>query len=180
MKVLENDARPFDEGMEAFTNGTPLSECGYRPYSLGEDEWIRGWQYAKKNTLSESEVCDEVYTDDDEFYTNYHWMPLNEEKYGYHDGSRVKLDNPRYSDKDDDKRFVVYVDSGQKTSDGKVKAKKITFGSKKGSDLRVRKDDKDARKSFAARHNCKSANDKKTAKYWSCRAPLSSGEGKYW
>ena len=182
MKILENEAHPYEEGMNAFGEGKGLEACDYRPYSLGEDEWIRGWRYAKQESVMEdSDLCEyEVYENTDDFYLNYGWMPLDEDKYGYYDGSRVKLDNPRYSGDDEDKRFVVYVDSEKKTSDGKVKAKKITFGSEKGSDLRVNKDDEEARKNFVARHNCKSANDKKTARYWSCRAPLSKGDGKYW
>jgi len=182
MRILENDAQPFEEGMKSYMDGKGLEACIYRPYSEGENEWIRGWRYAKQERILEnlSEILDEDYDNDDDFYLNYGWMPLDEDSYGYYDGSRVKLDNPRYSDKDDDKRFVVYVDSGSKTSDGKVKAKKITFGSKKGSELRVNKDDEEARKNFIARHNCKFANDKKTARYWSCRAPLSKTDGKFW
>ena len=182
MKILENESRPFDEGITAYTEGKGLDVCEYRPYSRGEDEWIKGWRYAKREHVHESDnqEKDEVYENSDDFYLNYGWMPLDEDSYGYYDGSRVKLDNPRYSGDDEDKRFVVYVNSGSKTSDGKIKAKKVTFGSEKGSDLRVNKDDEGARKNFVARHNCKTAKDKKTARYWSCRAPLSKGDGKYW
>lgn len=177
MKIIENNAKPFEEGSGAYVNNEKLSACPYREFSSGEDEWIRGWQYAR-GTLSHN--INEVYENADEFYINYHWLPLYENAYGYHDGNKVKLNNPRYSGSDEEKRFIVYVDSGSKTKEGKVKAKKVTFGSKKGSDLRVRKDDEDARKNFAARHNCSTATDKKTARYWSCRAPLSGGDGKYW
>ena len=83
----------------------------------------------------------------------------------------------------DTKRHKVYVNSGKKDAQGRVKAKKVEFGSPQkgpGSNLRVRKGSAARRKSFAARHRCKTAKDPKTARYWSCRAPSSKGKGKYW
>jgi len=82
--------------------------------------------------------------------------------------------------KGDVKRHKVYVNSGRKDAQGRVIAKKIEFGSEKGSKLRVRKADAARRKNFAARHRCHTANDPKTARYWSCRAPSSKIKGGYW
>ena len=35
--------------------------------------------------------------------------------------------------------------------------------------MKIRKSNPAARKSFRARHNCKTATDKFTARYWSCK-----------
>lgn len=60
------------------------------------------------------------------------------------------------------------------------KAKKSAVLAKKGSDVKlvrfgdskmsIKKDQPDRRKSFRARHNCDTAKDKFTARYWSCKA----------
>lgn len=57
------------------------------------------------------------------------------------------------------KKFYVYVKCG-----GKIK--KISFGS---PDMPLRISEPDRRKSFVARHKCKTANDRCTPRYWSCR-----------
>jgi len=43
----------------------------------------------------------------------------------------------------------------------------VRFGDPKMS---IKKDQPDRRKSFRARHNCDTATDKFTARYWSCKA----------
>jgi uncharacterized protein (DUF736 family) len=81
------------------------------------------------------------------------------------------------------KKFYVYV---KDPSSGNVK--KVSFGAKDGgSNLSVKLDDPEARKSFAARHNCSSQTDKTSAAYWSCRLPryakqlgLSGGGSFFW
>ena len=61
------------------------------------------------------------------------------------------------------KAYYVYV------RDPKTKRiKKVTFGS---GGLRAKIRNPKARKAFAARHRCKTANDRTTARYWSCRLP---------
>ena len=47
-----------------------------------------------------------------------------------------------------------------------AKAKKVLLG---GLKAKIR--NPKARKAFAARHRCKTANDRTTARYWSCRLP---------
>ena len=44
---------------------------------------------------------------------------------------------------------------------------KVSFGDTTG--LSIKRDDPERRKSFRARHNCDTAKDKTTARYWSCR-----------
>lgn len=103
-------------------------------------------------------------------------------EFGLYDGNDVPLDFPFISEeKDDDdddvelnkpkrggpKKFYVYV------RDPKTKnVKKVTFGDTSG--LKVKYNNKDARDSFVARHNCAEKKDKTKAGYWSCRLP------RYW
>ena len=61
------------------------------------------------------------------------------------------------------KAYYVYV-RDPKTK----KIKKVTFGS---GGLKAKIRNPKARKAFAASHICKTANDRTTARYWSCRLP---------
>lgn len=77
------------------------------------------------------------------------------------------------------KKFYVYV----RKPDGGIK--KVTWGDTTG--LTVKLNDPQARKSFAARHQCDMQNDKTTAAYWACRTPyyakqlgLSGGGQFFW
>jgi phage head maturation protease len=76
-----------------------------------------------------------------------------------YDGREVELDKPFRLPSGSSKKFGVYVKDGDKT-------KKVTFGS---PDMEIRRDDPDARANFRARHNCDTATDKTSARYWSCR-----------
>ena len=60
------------------------------------------------------------------------------------------------------KKYVVYV-KNPKTGN----VKKISFGDTTG--LKAKVSNPEARKNFAARHNCSSKKDKTTAGYWACR-----------
>ena len=67
----------------------------------------------------------------------------------------------------------------------KQKVKKVTWGDTTG--LKIKLDDKAARKSFAARHKCDQQKDKTTASYWACNIPryakqlgLSGGGNFFW
>jgi len=97
--------------------------------------------------------------------------------YGLYEGKHVPLERPMVDVTEEEdkelnkpkkggpKKFYVYVKDGDKV-------KKVTFGAKGGgARLSVKLDDPEARKSFAARHNCDTANDKLSARYWSCRLP---------
>jgi len=74
-------------------------------------------------------------------------------------GEEVTLNKPFRLPSGSSKKFGVYVKDGDKT-------KKVTFGS---PDMEIRRDDPDARSNFRARHNCDTATDKTSARYWSCR-----------
>jgi hypothetical protein len=62
------------------------------------------------------------------------------------------------------KKFYVYV-KNPKTK----KIKKISFGDTTGLSTKI--NNPEARRAFAARHDCKNKTDKTKASYWSCRLP---------
>ena len=89
-------------------------------------------------------ICENTYKD----------LPLEEAEY---QGKKVKLNDPI---RGGSKKFYVYV----KNAKGNVI--KVSFGDTTG--LSIKRDDPARRKSFRARHNCDTAKDKTTARYWSC------------
>ena len=104
-----------------------------------------------------------------------------------YEGNLVPLDCPMMEEKEPelnkprvggDKKYYVYVKDGDKI-------KKISWGDTTG--LKVKLNNKDARKNFAARHQCSTKNDKTKAGYWACRLPhyakqlgLSGGGDFFW
>jgi hypothetical protein len=75
------------------------------------------------------------------------------------------------------KKYKVYV---RNPKTGKVK--KITYGDSKGG-LKGNWNNAEARKSFAARHNCEDKKDRTKAGYWACRAHKDFGTnvpGRFW
>ena len=88
-------------------------------------------------------ICEQQYQD----------LPLEEAEY---QGKKVTLNDPI---RGGSKKFYVYVKDGDKV-------KKVSFGDTTG--LSIKRDDPARRKSFRARHNCDTAKDKTTARYWSC------------
>ena len=78
------------------------------------------------------------------------------------------------------KKFYVFV---RDPSTGNIK--KVTWGDTTG--LSVKLNDPEARKSFAARHQCSTQKDRTSAAYWACNTPryakqlgLSGGGNFYW
>ncbi len=107
-----------------------------------------------------------------------------------YEGNMVPLDCPMILEEDEkepklnspkvggSKKYYVYVKDGDKI-------KKISWGDTTG--LKVKLNNKDARKNFAARHQCSTKNDKTKAGYWACRLPhyakqlgLSGGGDFFW
>ena len=90
-------------------------------------------------------------------------------KFGLYEGSHVPLETPMVEEPElnkpkrsgGDKKYVVYVKNPQT---GNVK--KIEFGDAKGG-LRSDINDRDAARSFAARHKCDTKTDKLSAGYLS-------------
>lgn len=79
---------------------------------------------------------------------------INEAEYK---GKTVKLGKPM---KGDVKKFKVYV----KNKKGNVI--KVNFGD---PNMEIKRDNRERRKSFRARHKCSQAKDRTTPKYWSCK-----------
>ena len=110
-------------------------------------------------------------------------------EFGLYENQKVPLDCPiQEEDKKDPplnkpkkggpKKFYVFVKDGDKI-------KKVTWGDTTG--LKVKLNDKDARKSFAARHKCAQQKDRTSAAYWACNLPryakslgLQGGGNFYW
>ena len=71
-------------------------------------------------------------------------------------GRKVTLNKPQ---RGGSKKSFVYVKAGNKV-------KKVSFGD---PNMKIRKNNKAARKSFLARHRCSNAGPKTKARYWSCK-----------
>jgi hypothetical protein len=106
------------------------------------------------------EELEETY-DGDEFFEAYGELWYNEDEQldeaEYH-GRSVPLGKPMQGDV---KKFKVYV---KDPSTGNVK--KVNFGD---PDMKIRKSNPAARRSFRARHNCDNPGPRTKARYWSCR-----------
>tara|TARA_B100001989_G_scaffold226813_1_gene182641 strand:- start:1010 stop:1639 length:630 start_codon:yes stop_codon:yes gene_type:complete len=67
-------------------------------------------------------------------------------------------------------KAVVFVNSGKKDKKGRIKVKKVTFGSSMPMAMGKSEKHRKRRKSFGDRHQCHKKKDKTKAGYWSCRA----------
>ena len=120
-----------------------------------EGQTIRGSGQNDRETIMKSykeyenidKVCEEVIFE-------HELEGIQEAEY---QGKKVKLNDPI---RGGSKKFYVYV----KNKKGNVI--KVSFGDTTG--LSIKRDDPARRKSFRARHNCDTAKDKTTARYWSC------------
>ena len=121
---------------------------------------------------------------------NFYILEADIGQFAIHEGKEVPIDFPMFEestmseaeykgkkvDLNDPKRgggkgkAYVYVNSGKKTKDGKIKAKKVSFGSDMPDAMGDSDTAKKRRKSFGDRHNCSDKDDKTKAGYWSCRA----------
>ena len=100
------------------------------------------------------------------------WEEITEEE----EGKDPPLNKPK---RGGPKKFYVYV----RKPDGGIK--KVTWGDTSG--LSVKMNDPEARKSFAARHQCSTQKDRTSAAYWACNTPryakqlgLSGGGSFFW
>ena len=88
-----------------------------------------------------------------------------------YDGRKVTLNKPMSNPENKNKKSKVYVagDGTYKSGPckGQKKAKKVQFGD---PNMRIKKSNPKARKSFRARHNCDNPGPKDKARYWSCKA----------
>jgi len=132
-------------------------ESGYYSFDDFDDMHFNAAQWIEKNVLAKRQDESKEHVDEAEY-----------------NGKKVKLNSPK---RGGSKKFYVYV-KNPKT--GRVK--KISWGDTTG--LSVKAKDPGRVKSFVARHKCKQANDKTTARYWSCRTPryksLGVKGGQWW
>lgn len=88
-----------------------------------------------------------------------------------YDGRKVTLNKPMSNPENKNKKSKVYVSGDGKYKSGPCKgqnkAKKVQFGD---PNMRIKKSNPKARKSFRARHNCANPGPKDKARYWSCKA----------
>lgn len=80
-------------------------------------------------------------------------------------GRKVRLGKPRRIRAGQTSYGIKKSEVFVRKPNGKIK--RIAFGD---PNMKIRKNVKSARKSFRARHDCDSATDRLTARYWSCRA----------
>ena len=99
----------------------------------------------------------------------FEYGSINEAEYK---GKKVQLNKPKSGGS---KKWYVYV---RNPKTGKIK--KVSYGSPV---MTAKWNDPEARKSFAARHQCEKKKDKTKAGYWACRAHKDFGKnvsGRFW
>ena len=152
-------------------NARPLTEHVYR---AGSESYFNLW--AEARALYSRNII-EVQGDDLEVITE-----TDLGHFGMYEGKKVPLDfifeevetlteaekkkNPPLGKpkRGGSKKFYVYV-RNPKTK----KIKKVSFGDTTGLSAKI--NNPEARRAFAARHDCKNKKDKTKASYWSCRLP---------
>jgi len=136
-----------------------------------------------------------------ELYESQTYIPLDEDEeailqtdigtWDIYEDNAVPLDYPMFATEEEEpelnkpkrggtKKFYVYVRDPQTKN-----IKKVSWGDTTG--LKMKIDDPEARKSFAARHRCDQQKDRTSAAYWACNTPryskqlgLSAGGNFYW
>lgn len=177
MRGGKSKSKPQPTGNESYTPGTPLIEQNiYRVGSEMYYETFNDWK-ALINPEELSGFDRELLESDIGSFAIY-------------EGQHVPLDCPMIEEEKDvelgkpkkggPKKYYVYV---KDPSTGNVK--KVSWGDTTG--LKVKINDPEARKSFAARHQCSTQKDRTKAAYWACRLPyyakqlgLSGGGNFFW
>ena len=143
-------------------------EAGYPPKPMAK-RWTRTNDFVQGLKDRGASWPKNGYVD---YITNV-FMQMNQIEEAVYAGRNVKLNKPMRGDV---KKFKVYVNSGKKDKQGRIKAKKVNFGhggtsaKKKGEKtMKIRKSNPKARKNFRARHNCDNPGPKTKARYWSCK-----------
>jgi len=150
-------------------NKLPLTENTFR---YGSKSFLDLWAEARYLYLREAIHVNDL---DKEILAE-----TNLGEYGMFEGNRVPLDMPMVdedineADKKDppigkpkrggSKKYYVYV-RNPKTKN----IKKVSFGDSGG--LKAKINNPEARRAFAARHDCKNKKDRTKASYWSCNLP---------
>lgn len=168
--LTENNLK-LSDGLEYhINNNKPLIENVYRIYS---ESFFNLFNECRKNMtlgfievegvdkeLLNTDIGEVGIYEGEEVYLDIPFVDIEEEYLveAKHRGKNVKLNKP-FRTPGGPKKFAVYV----KTPKGTIK--KVTFGD---PNMRVRNSNKEAAKSFRARHKCSEKKDRTTAGYWSC------------
>ena len=182
MKLL-TESKIVNEGIIYHKNTqTPLNESIYR---YGSEKYFEMFAEARK-LFKEGKLITENAQDlwflretnlgESAIYGGKRvWLDFPYLTEAEHDGKDVELNKPK---KGGPKKFYVYVKDGDKV-------KKVSWGDTTG--LKVKINNLDASKSFAARHKCDTEKDKTSANWWACNLPkfskqlgLSEPAYKYW
>ena len=173
-----------DEIAEAFyyhvENGVGVDQNIFRPgstafFALFREARRRYLEGIYLPTLEEMELLEDLDIGEFAMYEgrlvplDYPIMEGNEEHLNEaeYKGKKVELNKPI---RGGDKAAYVYVNSGKKDKDGKIKVKKVSFGSSMPDAMGDSDAHKKRRKSYGDRHNCADKKDKTAPGYWSCRA----------
>ena len=159
---VKEDVPVEENGLQRYTGIKKYGKKGFEALQKagreGASEEQKGAikdKYLKK----ESVELEETY-DGDDFFEAYGVMYFNEDEQideAEYQGRKVSLGKPMQGDV---KKFKVYV----KNPKGNVV--KVNFGD---PNMKIRKSNPKARKSFRARHNCDNPGPRHKARYWSCR-----------
>lgn len=140
--------------------GTWPSAYGSLALSACRKKGAKNWgkksknEEIKKDVMEEMSICTECAIAMMEDIKVGKFEVITEAEY---QGRKVQLGKPMRGDV---KKFKVYV----KNPKGNVI--KVNFGD---PNMRIRKSNPARRRSFRARHRCDTANDRTSARYWSCR-----------
>ena len=159
---VKEDVPVEENGLQRYTGIKKYGKKGFEALQKagreGASEEQKGAikdKYLKK----ESVELEETY-DGDDFFEAYGVMYFNEDEQideAEYQGRKVSLGKPTRGDV---KKFKVYV----KNPKGNVV--KVNFGD---PNMKIRKSNPKARKSFRARHNCDNPGPRHKARFWSCR-----------
>lgn len=162
------DVNESDELMEVdeYDEGNAFSGARQDAIDAGEDEFeLDGETY--KVTGSKKKT-NESYTMTESELRKVIRKAIVEACY---DGRKVTLNKKMSNPENKNKKSKVYVSGKGKYKSGPCKgqnkAKKVQFGD---PNMKIRKSNPKARKSFRARHNCDNPGPKDKARYWSCKS----------
>ena len=150
------DIVEFETGPETVVEGLIVGET--------DDGYIYEFSDTGYTVLDEAHGNSKIY---DKCWTGYKKVPGKKRS---EKGSCEKVDEAEYHGREvplgrpmrgDVKKFKVYV-----KDPGTGNVKKVNFGD---PNMRIKKSNPARRRSFRARHNCKSPGPRTKARYWSCR-----------
>ena len=178
LKKIIREEVLFSEGLKYhLREGLSLTESVYRPGSKAFFDLIneaRARYFARELALTEDDA--ELVESDLGQWGVYEGrevaldFPISEEAdvmlEAEYKGKKVELNKPKRGSP----KAYVYVNSGKKDKKGRIKVKKVSFGSSLPDAMGDSPAHKKRRKSFGDRHNCADKKDKTKPGYWSCRA----------